>query len=436
MGLHPARVRDPGWRRPVQNQTPRKGLRWRTWVTCLCSIGLASASFAAECTVYEGTLGPELPVVLELCFDSTTHSHVGRYFHKHIGVDIPVRGTLGKLIEKGKMVSDHSREPGAEWQGQMRGNDYSGVWKQDGTGREFRFRLRRVARYDPEKRRPGASQAISQAISPGVGAGVDYDTRIAPETTPYEYRKVNVPMRQGKEVGSGPAAYRMVVDPRTQFEYPRLARHPDPDVLRRVNHLLEQRHWHMMLNALACAATAYDEQRTPASGSLGGFDRESITVTYLSPTLMTVIESGSTFCGGAHPNNHFDPFTLDLIKGKYVDLNRLFKLYQPAGPGGRRPTGERALSPALLDLIRAETDGKRRGRPALDRKTEEDEIAERCHEALPDYLAMYFREPRQLVFGISGIGHAGGVCLGDRITLPFDRLRPVRRPEAKRYLDP
>ena len=57
------------------------------------------------------------------------------------------------------------------------------------------------------------------------------------------------------------------------------------------------------LGALDCKATAYTSAN-PMAGTLGGFDEEDVT--WLSRALMTVTESGSLDCGGAHPYNHFD----------------------------------------------------------------------------------------------------------------------------------
>lgn len=239
-------------------------------------------------------------------------------------------------------------------------------------------------------------------------------------------------MKQGTEVVKGGVAYRMVSDPRTVFAYPRLSRHPDQTVLQSINRILEQRHWQMMLNALSCASTAYDEQLNPSSGSLGSYDQEQISVAYLSPTLMTVIESGSTYCGGAHPNNHFDPFTLDLTRGEYLDFNRLFKLTAAVAADQNDNQLERGFSPELMDLIAvAKKSASCRDSKCSDSKDETDI----CLEQLPAYLALYFREPDKLVLGVSGIGHALGCCLGDQIELPFKSISSILLPEAGKYLD-
>jgi hypothetical protein len=395
-----------------------------------CLLFVAVSAQAEDFTVYEGTIGRDLQVVLELSYDSQAKLYKGRYFYKKNGIDIPLAGAHANLVEPGVMGSDGIRKPGALWQGKLHADIYSGVWINKENDRKLPFQLRRFASYDPDKKRPGAVEAITGAISPGVQSGVAYETPIASDTTPYEYRKVNVPMKKGKEISKGPLSYRLMTDPRTRFAYPRLTRHPNQAVMNKVNRILEQRHWHMMLEALSCAATVYDERHNPSSGSLGGYDQENISVNYLSQTLMTVIESGSTYCGGAHPNNHFDPYTLDLIKGEYLDFNRLFKVYAPEPKGNKAKRLEQEFSKEILRVIeKAGSECKNINSKCDSAKGEEDP----CVNTLPNYLALYFREPDSLVLGISGIGHAMGCCLGDQITLPFKKLGPLLRPAARSY---
>ena len=37
--------------------------------------------------------------------------------------------------------------------------------------------------------------------------------------------------------------------------------------------------------------------------------------------------------------------------------------------------------------------------------------------------------PGWLSFVVSGVGHAMGTCLGDGVSLPFSKLKPVLKPE-------
>lgn len=157
----------------------------KTGLLSFCIFFVALPVLAENRTVYEGTLGRNLQVVLELTHDSKTGSHTGRYFYKSAGVDIPLSGTYGQLMEPGVTIAEGSSEPGAVWQGKMQGDIYSGVWKGGKHNRSYRFKLRRVATYNPDSIKPGAVEAVTAAITPGVGSGVAYDAMISNESTPY-----------------------------------------------------------------------------------------------------------------------------------------------------------------------------------------------------------------------------------------------------------
>lgn len=131
---------------------------------------------------------------------------------------------------------------------------------------------------------------------------------------------------------------------------------------------------------------------------------------------MSVVESGSTGCGGAHPNNHYDPFVLDLLRGGYMDFTRLLKDVK---------YGEYKLEY-----------GDRLSRflsKAVSRYSEDDK---ECTELLPQYMALMFDKPDKMSFVISGIGHAMGVCLGSGVSVPFKELKPYIKPGAQRYFQP
>ncbi|MDR1890290.1 MAG: hypothetical protein LBQ81_13110 [Zoogloeaceae bacterium] len=356
--------------------------------------------------------------------------YVGRYFYPRYGVDIPLSGTLDALVEPKTQYEINAEEgceyndcdmfvdfPKAHWKGRLTGAVYQGRRIDDETGKARTFSLRRVARYDPEKTQPGSVQAVTEAISGGVGSGLAYDAIIGMKQAPYEYLKLNghaVPV--GAERGDEKVAYQMWSDPRSVFKYPRLVRHPDAQVLKKINFLLEQRHWQMTLAALGCRATMY-ENSGPAAGSLGGYDDETIQVTHLTTTLMSLYESGSTFCGGAHPDNHFDPYTFDLIRGEYLDWNRLFKAFVPGEYGWD-------VDPAMVKVIER----------ALS-ENDEDETGYSA-QLVKEYFSLFFDQPGKLALAISGIGHWGGANLGVQAEVPFSELKSVLKPGARRYLDP
>ena len=373
----------------------------------------ASPAWTAERMVYSGTLGTA-QVVMELSSSEDSQRVTGRYFYLRYGIDIPLSGTPGALAEAIPLADESeggnapvfedagTGKPAVVWDGRLHGarrDRYEGQWRDARSGRTLPFALRRVAAYDPDAAAPDSVEAATISMA----------------SAPYDFLRMQVPMTAGAEVRLGPVAYRMVVDPRTQFAYPRLTRHPDPAVMARANAILEQRHWHMSVEALACKGTLYTSTG-PAAGTLGGFDNESISVEFLSPTLMSVAESGSTDCGGAYPNNHFDPFTLDLRHGGYLDFNRLLDA------GVRDEYGKLDPSPALAAFIDRH--------PA----SRQGDLDDNCGgETLKDYLALYFQSSDKLALAVSDIPHVMGACLGPQIAVPVKDLGTLLKPEAARY---
>lgn len=405
---------------------------------------------AAPRTVYAGTLQGAGEVVMELDSQPAADGVLtGRYFYPKHGVDIPLKGTPQALhepktyqaITESGLDPSSDTPPAATWQGKRDASGYQGQWIDARTGKQRPFTLRRVADYDPDTLTPDSVQAVSNAISGGVGSGVNPNVGITSKTAPYDTLKLAghaTPV--GSDSGSGPVAYRMWRDPRTQFSYPRLSRHPDPQVLARINQLLEQRHWQMNLAALACMATIYTDGN-PAAGTLGSYDDEAITVNWLSRALMTVTESGSLYCGGAHPDNHFEPYTFDLLRGEYLDWNRVFDAYVPGEDGWRKE------SPTLLTLV----DKVRKPLPSPERKVDgpadapasapadaaadaDETDLDTCSDLWPSYLALGTESPGVLTLSVSGVGHAMGVCLGTHATVPFKDLTPYLKPGGKAYL--
>ncbi|CAB3858795.1 hypothetical protein [Achromobacter deleyi] len=402
----------------------------------LAAAGLCgSAAFAAPRTVYTGTLQGAGDVVMELDSQAAADGTLrGRYFYPKHGVDIPLKGTpqalreprtYYEIKESGGDPESDAAPPAATWSGKRDAAGYEGKWVDARTGKSRSFKLRRVAEYDPAALAPDAVQAVTDAISGGVGSGIDVNADIDLRHAPYETLKLAgyaVPV--GQDIGNAKVAYRLWRDPRTKFSYPRLSRHPDPQVLVRINHLLEQRHWQMNLAALECMATIYTDGN-PAAGTLGSYDDENITVAWLSTALMTVTESGSLYCGGAHPNNHFDPYTFDLLRGEYLNWNRIFDAYVP-GDDGLRTASPTLL--ALMEKVRAPL-------AAENAKGEADgESLEGCSDVWPSYLALSVASPGELVLSVSGIGHAMGACLGPHASVPFKALKPYLKPGGQAYL--
>lgn len=396
---------------------------------------------AAPRTVYEGTLQGAGAVVMELDDRPAADGSIsGRYFYTQYGIDIPLHGKPAQLVEpldrsalpddvrnmtrdSGEADFDH---PAATWRGTQDKDGYRGQWTDARTGKTRSFTLRRIAEYDPDAVARSSVEAITDRIAGGVGSGIASGVAIDMRQAPYATLKLaGHAQPAGPEIGSGTVAYRMWRDPRTKLMYPRLSRHPDPVVMARVNRLLEQQHWRMNLAALACASTRYTDDG-PAAGSLGDYDDEHVTVTWLSPAALGIVESGSTYCGGAHPNNHYEPITFDLLRGTYLDWIRVIDATTAD------KDGDPGTSPALVSFITR----------LRDKATQSEQVTDgegnslSCADVFPEYLAFELDAPGKLSFVVSGIGHAAGACLGPQLDVPFAALAPILKPDGARYLVP
>jgi hypothetical protein len=396
------------------------------------SVGAAGVVFAAPVDVYRGSLGGS-EVVMELGKPQADGSRQGRYFYRRYGVDIPLKGELHALAEaqplrpeltevlghRGPLFTDASGRA-VLWRLQQQGDNLSGEWVDGIHGKKLPLHLQRIAHYDPEVLEPKGVEAVTKAIVWGAGGGLSQGVAISEQVTPYDYLRVSLqPLERGKEVMLAQnLAWQPVRDARTKLWYPRLTRHPDAKILAQTNAILEQRHWDMNLQALGCRASIYLNDGL-AAGSLGNYEAEEIKVSYLSKTLMSVVESGSTDCGGAHPHNHYDPFVLDLLHGGYMDFTRLFK-------GAKYGEYKLELSSRMQEFIRSSIAAKPDPREGRD-----------CNDILPDeYMALMLDQSGKMRFVVSGIGHAMGVCLGSGISIPTKALKPYLQPEAQRYWQP
>jgi hypothetical protein len=397
---------------------------------CFAFVLLAAHVHAQEArTVYRGTLAGVGDLVMELRKSAKeAGQYEGRYFYLRHGVDIPLKGTLEALQEphdckerrerrerEGEeyaicddLNGENDPSPKFIWQGKISGEHFRGKVIATDSNKGRAFDLKRVARYTP-------SSNDESSMELGF-----YRTEITWQTAPYDYLRLEgFSLPTGEIVGDAKVAYQMYRDPRSVFLYPRLVRHPDLEVLKKINFLLEQSHWRGTLGALSCRASIYSSDGV-AAGSLADYDEEQIIVTWLSPTLMSFVESGSLYCGGAHPYNHVNPTTLDLIRGERLAWNRLFKVYVKNEYGGN------VSSPELYKLI--ERIGEH---PEWQLESYGD-----CGLGGDEfYVVPLFEEPGKLSLALSGLPHVSSACNGTHAEIPFSALGNFMKPEAKRYID-
>lgn len=379
----------------------------------------------ADAVTYKGTIG-DIAVVLELSINpaSPGAEPFGRYFYPSKGVDIPLtfigaEPGLVVLFEEGpcteaSCVPGEDRtvlEPpfGALWQlqfGDRDGSTLTGTWQAQGP--LLQVRLERVGSRDFSGFGDGPEGLAFAALDALWTA-----SPLTMDTAPYEVLKmqgVKYEMPHAEFFDDG-SSILYVVDPRTRFRFPRIAGLADGDGAL-ADRYLERRHWAMNAAALACAAKQYPSMgwnpSVAASGNgLGYWDEEQVTVTYLSPAVVSWTESGSLFCGGAHPHNHHDVYNLDVRTGAPLDLNHIFADWE-----------------ALVTHVLAK------------RTPGDADFEAECgtEDLIRDHLTVSFKRNDHVLFGLGELPHAMQACGDDVWETPIAALpKELLAPEAADY---
>lgn len=381
----------------------------------------------ADPVTYSGTLG-KIDIVVELTDDPATSTGplAGRYFYRGKGVDIPLQA---KSRKGGGFELAEEEACGAEKCGNGQAAPIGAVWKLSTSDKGKTLAGSWVAKKSlPIKLSRVGRRAGSGADSP-LGLYGDTDMAvyadgedITRENMPYDHLRVDVAMQEGPIEGWPDASFRYVTDPRTKFARPRLVEHSSGAV-HQANWTLQQRHWHDSIGALACAALQYrgfhdgDPLDSMDDGTLGGYEDSTSRVTALTPKLMSWRESGSVYCGGAHPFNYSNAFNMKVDSGNLLHLADIFTDVADGKPG-----------PSLLDYVR-QTREKPSDQADIDFEAE-------CgtDELIGEYLAASFKregDRLRLVFGLHGLPHAIQACGDDVLEIPVEDAAKLFKPDFR-----
>jgi hypothetical protein len=401
----------------------------RTSFVLAATLALASTPAFADAVTYTGTLGYQ-QIVLEVT-EPNDGPLIGRYTYLLDGTDIPLHGLeQGKddfvLAEEKRCTPEICIGPGddlvaeAPLGGEMHlhysadRSELTGTWHSSATAsEELQVALNRTGSRSYERRPTFLYNSFLWN---------DYNGEpITPTTTPYDYVKMQVALDEGALVTTNGATYRDVVDPRTKFAFPRVVSLPGGGDVGPVNTMLDQQRWSTNFAGFECLAMDYlgggwDAQRADNGySSLGDIDQESISVDYLSATVMSIGQGGSIYCSGGSPHNHIDYYTYDVRRGGHLDLSRIFK--------GWDATTNKPTQP-LIDWVIA----------AYPKMVDYDaDYAVECeiNENFAEHLDIAFGQGEFAGFVIGGIDQAA--CMGAMVTVPLADIRDLLTDEAADY---
>ncbi|WEK03605.1 MAG: hypothetical protein P0Y65_15590 [Candidatus Devosia phytovorans] len=409
---------------------------------------------ALDAITYKGTIGSH-QVVVELASE-IDGKMVGRYSYLSKGGDIPLTfmgriGTPVLMMEEAPCTEDTCEADadgnvlnppmGAIWTVRPGDGGYylTGTWEPTGkSGKVLDIALERIGQRTLPEDEDVTPASIRESAISLIGNG---ERSFNPDTAPYEFAKQEVPFVASPEQEIEGSTFVYVSDPRTKFAFPRVQELADGSPSDPVNQALEIRHTIINTAAFDCLSQVYAAFGATQSmigfgrGTLGDYDSETIEVNYLSPEVISWTESGSTFCGGAHPYNHSDSYNLDVKTGETFPLAGVFIGWVPTSS---RLDWDAEVDPAdaqvwpgnyywkadqdLVDFVKA--------RAPIDPEFEED-----CglDETTSDYLAIRFAPGGAAVFRLEGLPHVMGACIGDLMTIKLGDDPELLAPTARDY---
>ena len=433
----------------------------RLAAVAMLSLGLATPGLAAEAVTYKGTLG-KYPILVELAA-SADGGLLGRYSYMANGGDIPLNAdgrssdtvmmaeeapctqTTCKRDESGGVTDI---PVGAHWTLTPSGDGASlnGVWQSVGKsgepGKTLDIRLARIGQRaladDADVTPAGLHDSAFDLSYPGE-AGLNA------EAAPYEVAKMEVNLKEGPEEDLEGSTFRYVTDPRSRFPFPRVVSLADGSPSDRVNRALARRHAEINSYAFDCLAQIYagfganEYSAGMGPGTLGDYDSETIVVSYLSPTVMSWVESGSTWCGGAHPNNHSDSYTVDVRTGEPLALAKIFRDWVATARATDDDDGSAIDQAAAIQSPDSYHWGA--GQPLIDyviahRQPDDDATFEAdcgIDERIASNLAVRFVLGGRALFTLEGLPHVVAACGGDLLSVKLADIPQLLAPTARAY---
>ncbi|MDC7683902.1 hypothetical protein PQU92_11490 [Asticcacaulis sp. BYS171W] len=369
-------------------------------------------------TVYEGTLGKN-PIVMEVrsaTVDGKT-LYAGQYYYTKYRGLIPL-----EAIADGLMLGErpYCEEAQCPFTGTFTltptSAGLSGQWRASGKRTSVDVALKKVATHaivSPNPVREAGDLMVVDTVMEAPGKPVADD--------PFRFRRLNQDNLYGPETVAGPVAYRTVTDKATGVHYLNLTRHPDAAVMKKVNATLDIERYFRLEGALDCLSM----KGFTGAGTTGGYDETTEKVVYITPTLMAVEDSGSTYCGGAHPNNYWVIHTYDLRQGGELDFDRVLKLYnRPVGWKDGDDLPETAEYKALQAKLNPKS-------PWFAADVDPECLGEDVDSYGGGYSFSF--NAKGLVVSRTDLPHALGACMGVYYVVPYAELKALWRPEAKAY---
>ncbi len=354
--------------------------------------------------VYEGTIGNS-PVVFEFLNTISSNEgkiHAARYFykkHRLILNLIPDKNIYHEVLKNCTEVYAECKA-NAKLDLRKTKNGYQGIWKQ-GT------KILNINLVKIETKSYNLDQVLqNQESLYDIYSEAYYDIK----NNGFYKRQLMGETYYSKETIINYIGYKTAFDKATNINYPILSRFPNAVKMNKINELLAFQRMLLVSYGLDCKAL--DKDMSPASGTLGDWDDYQSKITYINENYMLITEAGSTYCGGAHPNNSYSHRMFDLINIREVKASDLINYKLPIKDGEYRSDNTKEYD-ALLKRIS--------GNPKYRLEIMDKDFEKDCFDGMDTEYSLSFNE-KGLMLSLTDLPHVMGACMGDYYNIPYKEI--------------
>ena len=381
---------------------------------------LALPALAAEPWegVWEGAIG-QSRIIVELEPEGARYSYIGR--PNDLGLIVQARGgavTLTETLAPNIAADDikgNARLVSGYWHLKLEGEKLNGNWTNASGGARHPVFLTRVSV------QPDAADANQKP-----GAFGAYSARWLATSPRF------VPM--GEEASVGVLSYTLVKDDLYGNLLPRLTRAPPGVRVEAVNNLLQNLQRKLVLADRNCIQDLRGEAALNDLARLKTIDaartardkpvsQDEVKLVYGSASLLTLVETRTSFCGGAHPNTSVAAYTFDLVNPRQISAlgtdEKSFDDLRPSGIGAALDLAAPARRQKFDDLWVAQMRAAMAALKAHPRGKDNAEIDTACAAEFERILAegagkadkIAYAMPEGLAVRLTGFPQVIAVCL-------------------------
>jgi hypothetical protein len=386
----------------------------------------------------------KLPIIVELGSANAEGRFIGRYAYLSEGVDIPLHGTTDagagslKLAEEKPCTQalcggDTESPPiAALWKltPESNGERLAGTWHDNESGKTLTISIERK-----DTRIIGSRVDDFDALDPRSVEGSGNPGVLTAKDLPYDFLKMERPLKSGDSIKFGESVYRKDSDARIGLSYPVITAFggEDPAPL---NVYLAQQRLQFVLPAYGCLMSAYFSfgwRAGEVEVSRGYDDDTRVVIDHLTPRLMGLTESGSYYCGGPHPHRFLDHRIVDADTGKPILPQALLRGWIAKNDDGVVVDPARVADRSQLtfgpsdELVNFINDRRQK----FDAEFEAEYSVEGL---LRSYLGVYVTED-ELVFCLTDLPEAMSSYNGDLVRVPLKDARSLLTQGAAKYFE-